>query len=254
MPKKKDFLKETRQGKHGTEYLVNDRWYGKCWYDHLQEVTVNGKEMILEYYRRASDPLDDKLLDGWQIWVYGNDRPYYSPHCHMIKGDYNIEIHLYGMELYHMESPQNKNITWDNVPKQVKEVFMTWVNTPSVRDPNKTNGMFLLDYWDGENPNDTIEDFIKRNGLEKTIHPIVIEYLYAKPIEIDELIKSIFDVVLPLYQTNHELREKLHRIEDPIEFSRKVNLPFKFNEYNISPKIKKVIKDYERMCYEMISQ
>lgn len=244
---KKDFLVEVKDNK----YLINDRWYDKCWYDHLQEVTINGKEMILEYYRRASDPSEEKLLDGWQIWVYGNDRPYYPPHCHMMKGKYNLEIHLYDMELYHMESTQNKNITWDDVPKNLKDIFMNWINSPNVRNPNITNGVFLLDYWNGENPDDKIEDFIKRNGIEDKLHPITQKYLYGEEIPLDELISSFFTIVLPLYQKDKDARKHYHNIGDPIEFAMQIGLPFKFNEYNVTPKIKKIIHDHERMCYEM---
>lgn len=236
-------------------YIKDDKLYidGKpydlCSFKHLHEVKINGKNMLLEYYQRVSSPNDDKLLDGWKVWLYGDDRPQNPPHIHLMKGDFNIEIHLHNFEVYHMEAPQVKNITWDDVSKKLKDGFFQWLEQPSKSEEKEPNWLFLFRLWNGNNEN-TIRDFIEKNRISD-IHPLVKKYLYGSKIKEGELISQIFQIVLPLYQNDKVTREDLHNIEDPIDFAKTVGLPFDFNENNVTEEIKHIIKEHERMSYEM---
>ena len=244
---------------NGLFYHINGKCYDRGTFAHLKHRALNGKEMLVEYYKRISSPSDSDILGKWEVWVYGDDREGFPPHCHLLYNrhdqnvEYNIEIHLHDLEVYHMEFPENKNITWDEIGRDVKYAFMTWLTMPrSNEDGNRTNAQYLFDWWDGENSdNNTIKMFVEKHHLEDAIHPMVKEYLYGKPIYNAELVSSFFSVVLLLYQTNKEQREQLHQISDPIEFARKVGLPFEFNDFNITPKIKDIITKHERLCYEM---
>ncbi len=70
------------------------------------------------------------------------------------------------------------------------------------------------------------------------------------------LIKSIFDIVLPTYQTDRKTRQELHNLAliDIMQFAIKVKLPFEFTEYNFTPKVQKIISDYEKLCYDIATQ
>ena len=249
---KLDFIEEIKDDM----YLYKGQWYSEFGLSHmLLEACINEENMLLEYYDQMSKPYDLELLDGYTVWFYGLDRENNPPHVHLIKGNpgkkdsINIEIHLLDLEAYWMETPKKQAITWDNLPKKLKDGFFTWLlqidEDPKYQVPNIIT---LLRGWDAKNPDNRIEKWIDK---DKTLHPLIHEFLYGKPIEIDKLIKSIFEIVLPLYQANKEQREQLHHINDPIEFARKVGLPFDFNDFNITPKIKNVIADYEKMCYGM---
>ena len=187
--------------------------------------------------------------------MYGADRGEFTPHCHIMKGkkgsELNAEIHLHDFEAFHMESPRVQNITWDNLPREIHDRFMDWLIAKPIRGPFQTNMERLFDDWDGNNPTNTLKHFIEKRNLQEKINPYVREYLYGKPIELDKVIETILTIVLPLYQKDIKEKERLHHIVDPIEFAKEVGLPFEFNEYNVTPKIKSIITNYEKMCYEM---
>ena len=250
---KLDFIEEIKDDM----YLYKGKWYGEFGLSHmLLEACINEENMLLEYYDQMSKPYDLELLDGYTVWFYGLDRENNPPHVHLIKGNpskkdsINIEIHLLDLEAYWMETPKKQAITWDNLPKKLKDGFFTWLLQIDESTLYKVpNIIKLLDGWDAKNPDNRIEKWIDR---DKTIHPLIQEFLYGKPIKIEDLIKSIFEIVLPIYKTDKDKRNKLHYyIIDPIKFAKEVGLPFEFNEYNITNKIKNVIVDYEKMCYEM---
>lgn len=41
---------------------------------------------------------------------------------------------------------------------------------------------------------------------------------------------------------------------DIMQFAIKVKLPFEFTEYNFTPKVQKIISDYEKLCYDIATQ
>lgn len=237
-------------------YLYKGVWYNEFGLDHmLLEACINEENMLLEYYDQMSKPSDLDLLDGYTVWFYGLDRENNPPHVHLVKGDpskkssVNIEVHLLDLEVYWMEAPTRQSVTWGNLPKKLKDGFFAWLLQIDEKSKYQApNIVKLLEGWDNKNPNNKIEKWIEN----KPLHPMVQDFLYGKAIEIEELIKSIFTIVLPIYQSDKEKREVLHHINDPIEFAKEVGLPFEFNEYNATNKIKTIINDYEKMCYEMI--
>lgn len=250
---KQDFILKEENGLY---YHINGKCYDRGRYNHLHHCVLNEKEMLVEYYKRISNPSDSSILGKWEVWIYGDDRPHYPPHCHLLynrkddKTDINIEIHLHDLEAYHMEFPENKNITWNDIGNEARDRFMTWLSMPKTND--KTNAQYLFDWWDGENSqNNTIKMFVEKHNLEDKVHPLVKEYLYGKPIDNSELVSSFFSIVLPLYQNDKVERERLHHINDPIEFAKEAKLPFNFNSFNITPKILNIITKHEKMCYEM---
>lgn len=239
-------------------YLYKGEWYGEFGLSHmLLEVCINEENILLEYYDQMSRPSDLELLDGYVVWFYGLDRENNPPHVHLVKGDpskkssTNIEVHLLDLEAYWMQTPKKQSITWENLPRQLKDGFFQWLLQ---KDPHSKydvpNIVRLLEGWDAKNPNNRIEKWIEKFGIDN-MHPMIKEYIYGKGIRIEDLIKSIFEIVLPIYQNNKEERERLHYIADSIEFAKEVKLPFDFNEYNITSKIKNIIAEYEKMCYEM---
>lgn len=236
-------------------YLYKDRWYNEFGLNHmLVEACINEENMLLEYYDQMSKPSDLNLLDGYSVWFYGLDRENNPPHLHLIKGDpskktsINIEVHLLDLEAYWMESPAKQSVTWDNLSKKLKDGFFTWLLQIDEKSKYKApNIVKLLEAWDAKNPNNRIEKWTDN----KPLHPLVQNFLQGEPIEIEKLIKSIFDIVLPIYQIDKNKRDQLHCISDPIKFAKEVGLPFEFNEYNATNKIKSIISEYEKMCYEM---
>lgn len=240
-------------------YLYKGKWYGEFGLSHmLLEACINEENMLLEYYDQMSKPSDLELLDGYTVWFYGLDRENNPPHIHLIKGDpsksdsINIEIHLLDLEPYWMETPKKQHISWDHLPKRLKDGFFEWLlQTDKTTKHETPNIVTLLLGWDAKNPNNRLEKWLEK---DKKLHPLIHDYLYGKEIEIDKLIKSIFEIVLPIYKSDKDKRNKLHHITNPIEFAKEVGLPFEINEYNATNKIKSIISDYEKMVYEIAIQ
>lgn len=236
--KRENFITEIKDNL----FRVNDKWYDKSAFNHLQEVVINDKPLLMEYYQRLTTSNDSDFLDGFSIWIYGNDRQGFTPHIHFILGEpskprINIEIHLTNFEVYHMEAPKNQDISWENLPSSLKNKFMCWLELLNDEEANTTNADNLFKYWDGNNPDNTLEKFVKNHQLQDKIHPLLKKYLYGETINTDFLIKEIFGKVLPLYQSDKEIREKLHRLVDsPMDFVKETNIDVKLTPYNMTKK------------------
>lgn len=240
-------------------YLYKGKWYGEFGLSHmLLEACINEENMLLEYYDQMSKPSDLELLDGYTVWFYGLDRENNPPHIHLVKGDpgksdsINIEIHLLDLKPYWMETPKKQRISWDHLPKRLKDGFFEWLlqtdKTTKLEVPNIAK---LLLGWDAKNPNNMLEKWLEKN---KTLHPLIQNCLDGKLIDFDDLVSSFFLTVLPIYAKNKQERNRLHNIADPIEFAKEVGLPFEFNEYNVTQEIKDAISKHETTCYEIVIQ
>lgn len=232
---------------------INGELYDESSFKHLQRQVINEQELLLEYYERISEPSDSSVLNGFAVWIYGNDRPQYPPHCHLILGnprkpEMNIEIHLLDLEAYYMEAPNNEDITWESIGFKIKEGFFKWLHQSN--DRFGTNANYLFHAWNCNNDENRLERWINDENKE-TINGFLKTYLFGQEIPIDKLIESIFEIVFPLYKKNKEAMERLHRITNPIQFAQEVGLPFNFNEFNTTAKVKEIISNYEKMCYNM---
>ena len=108
--------------------------------------------------------------------------------------------------------------------------------------------------WDSLNTENQLKKWIKKEDKDKLDDDLLscLDWI-STYISVDELIKSIFDIVLPLYQKDKNARTELHHIAliNTIDFAKQVGLPFQFTEYNVTDKVNDIIKTYENMCYEL---
>lgn len=211
--------------------------------------------LLFEYYDRVSNEGDNDLLDNWEVWIYGNDRSEFPPHCHvrLPDGSAEFEVSLLNWEVVNIKYNDLPN-SWGSIDRNLKKGFFEWLQRKSVAMPLLTNKLHLYDFWDGANPNNLLEKWANKDS---TIDKDLMEYLHINTqIDAEELIKSIFNIVLPLYQSDSKACEELHNIalNDAIQFAVQVGLPFEFTEYNSTAKVQRIISDYEKMCYNIAIQ
>lgn len=117
------------------------------------------KGVLFEYYSMASNPsFDSHILGNLQVWVYGDDRNKFTPHCHVFTKDKDIEIEV---SIIDWEILNIKN----GLPTKVfMKSFFKWLYSQSTRDKRLTNKDFIYILWDSNNPENTLKDFIKEHG------------------------------------------------------------------------------------------
>ena len=145
--------------------MENDNYISAEQKQYLKE----NKGLLFEYYVQVSNPkYDNKILGDIQIWVYGNDRTDFTPHCHVMLKDRSIsfEVSLITWEVINVKSPKGVNASWGELKYFVKP-FFKWLRSDSakLKIPNK---ILLYNQWDSTNPDNRLEDYIAKHNIEIT--------------------------------------------------------------------------------------
>ena len=211
--------------------------------------------LLFEYYDRISKPQDNDVLGNWQVWIYGSDREAYTPHCHirLPKGELEFEVSLLTWDVINIKNSNLPN-SWDSIDRDIRDGFFEWLTRPNKTDTSISNRKYMYYMWDGLNTENTLNKWVKEEEKDRLDDDLLDCLGWLEwSIPIEELIKSIFDIVLPLYQKDSRAREELHHIAsfNPIDFAKQVGLPFEFTKYSATNKVKEIIRTYENMCFEL---
>lgn len=134
------------------------------------------KGKLFEYYVQVSKPsYDSKILGNIQIWVYGNDRQSFTPHCHVMLADKSIEfeVSIIDWSIINVKKPQNKPCGWSSFRKIAKPFFI-WLKSEGVN--GLMNKMNIYFDWDGANPNNILRDFVEKKNLNVNDNDL-LEYI-----------------------------------------------------------------------------
>lgn len=144
--------------------------------EEQEKFLKENKGLLFEYYIQASNPkYDNNILGNVQIWVYGNDRQDFTPNCHIMVADKSIEfeVSIIDWTIVNVKRPNNISCDWGSFRK-IGKVFFKWLE--SKNKLGVKNKKYLYSLWDGSNPNNTLEDFIKSNNL-KILDEDLIKYI-----------------------------------------------------------------------------
>lgn len=117
--------------------------------------------ILFEYYTQVSEPRKDaNILGNLQVWIYGDDRNGFTPHCHIMTADREteFEISLIDWSVINVKSQLPPT-------RKMKNTFAEWLETKSNRFPEITNKVVLYRLWDGDNPNNSLADFCKEHNI-----------------------------------------------------------------------------------------
>jgi hypothetical protein len=116
--------------------------------------------LLFEYYIQASNPTKDtKILGDLQVWVYGDDRAEFTPHCHVMTIDRSVEFEVSLVD-WRVINVKRGEPTSDMMRK-----FMRWLTSLNTRLGSSTNKMSLFANWDGTNPSNRLLDFCEKHAI-----------------------------------------------------------------------------------------
>ena len=126
-----------------------------------QEKYLNeNKGLLFEYYEQISNPRGDtKILGDLQIWIYGNDRQDFTPHCHIMTKDKSTEFEV-SIINWNIINVKNGKPT-----KDMKDRFFRWLNSNSTKFNGMKNKNVLFATWDGNNPNNDLLTFMSEHSI-----------------------------------------------------------------------------------------
>lgn len=119
------------------------------------------KALLFEYYVQASNPQKDgNTLGNLEVWIYGNDRQDFTPHCHVMSHDKSVEVEI---SLIDLKIVNVKNCEFTS---KMHKGFLKWLNSNSSKVKTNTNKYMLYVYWDVNNPNNTLTDFVLGHNVD----------------------------------------------------------------------------------------
>ena len=139
------------------EYLSNKNGMSREQEMFLKE----NKGLLFEYYEQVSNPrVDAHILGGLEVWVYGDDRQDFTPHCHVMLHDRSVEVEISIID-WSIVNVKNGNFT-----SKMHKSFLKWLNSENSRLGGIANKMSLYAIWDGNNPNNDITRFVIKHGID----------------------------------------------------------------------------------------
>ena len=118
------------------------------------------KGLLFEYYSIVSNPKKDTyVLGDLQVWVYGDDRKEFTPHCHVMTIDKSVEFEVSLIDWRVI------NIKCGEPTRSMKKRFDKWLVSTNTRFNGITNKKFLFVNWDVNNPNNDLADFCEKHGI-----------------------------------------------------------------------------------------
>lgn len=130
-------------------------------------MTENQVGLLLEYDQVSNPKTDSNILGKLTVWVYGNDRDGYTPHCHVIMSDGSMEAELSIIDFSVI------NIKTGTFTKKMLKKLINWT---MAKTDGVTNLKRLYTAWDDKNGSNTLLDFITKHGI-KIENPTLLKYL-----------------------------------------------------------------------------
>lgn len=177
--------------------------------DWIHPKHQNDNNLLFEYYDKVSNEGDNDLLDNWEVWIYGNDRSEFPPHCHvrLPDGSAEFEVSLLNWEIVNIKHSELPN-SWDSIDRNLKRGFFRWLDRQSKESSKLTNKEYLYGFWNGANPHNRLEKWIdKREGIDQDL----INYIEHK-FDYKRLSKDIIGTLSEIYFQDKAKRQELHSL------------------------------------------
>lgn len=123
-------------------------------FEYIVQRIVN--KILKEYYEKANSIKDSNILRNIAIEIYPNDRANFTPHCHIIDKQNNIEIEVSLIDYRIVNSKTSNSCEWADY-KNIRDSFFEWLDLASNKSKTPmTNKEYLLYLWNEKNPNNKI--------------------------------------------------------------------------------------------------
>lgn len=119
------------------------------------------KGLLFEYYEQVSNPRKDThILGDLQVWIYGDDRNDFTPHCHVMTIDKSVEFEISLIDWRII------NVKRGNPNGDMRKRFVEWLASDSTKFFGIKNKNVLFAVWDGNNPNNNLLDFVEKHKID----------------------------------------------------------------------------------------
>lgn len=130
--------------------------------------------LLFEYYIQASNPTKDtKILGDLQVWVYGDDRAAFTPHCHVMTIDKSVEFEVSLIDWRVI------NIKRGEPTRSMQKRLDKWLTCEKHGAHGMTNKEFLFFNWDGTNPNNRLSAFCAKHAIVPE-DKVLLEYIESQ--------------------------------------------------------------------------
>lgn len=130
-------------------------------HESLEYIEKNGIKSLfsdtLFEMNQVNDPGDFAGL-GISIQVYGEDRPQYAPHFHMLTKTDELEISietLQTLQILHIKGRKLKDISWTGFRKE-RKALKKWLMSQN-KDFDYSNYETICRLWNNNNPNNRVK-------------------------------------------------------------------------------------------------
>ena len=141
--------------------LIKECFKDKKGMSEEQEKFLNeNKGLLFEYYAQVSNPnCDSRILGNLEVWVYGDDRNNFTPHCHVMLHDKSVEVEISIID-WNVVNVKNGKFT-----KKMYKSFDKWLKSENSRFDGISNKQALFGAWDANNPNNNLVKFIVKHDI-----------------------------------------------------------------------------------------
>lgn len=126
--------------------------------ESLEYIEKNGIKSLfsdaLFEMMQINDPGDFAGL-GISIQVYGEDRPQYTPHFHMLTKTGELEISIETLQILHIKGRKLKGISWSGFRKE-RKALEKWLMSQN-KDFDYSNYETICRLWNNNNPNNRVK-------------------------------------------------------------------------------------------------
>lgn len=127
--------------------------------ESLEHIEKNGIKSLfsdaLFEMNQVNDPGDFVNCGIKKIWVYGEDRPHYTPHFHMLTKTGELEISIETLRILHIKGRKLKDISWTGFRKEQK-ALEKWLMSQN-KDFDYSNYETICRLWNNNNPNNRVK-------------------------------------------------------------------------------------------------
>lgn len=127
-------------------------------YVSLEHIEKNGIKSLfsdaLFEMNQVNDPGDFVGL-GINIQIYGEDRPQYTPHFHILTKTGELEISIETLQILHIKGRKLKDISWTGFRKE-RKALEKWLMSQN-KDFDYSNYETICRLWNNNNPNNRVK-------------------------------------------------------------------------------------------------
>lgn len=122
----------------------------------------------LNEWSLLNQPSDSLPSNKYKIYIYGNDRDFFTPHFHFFDNDKNFELEISLINIDNLKilssiprtgTPKSRLLTWFGLTKE-RKMLQKWLTEKNKELKIQTNKEAMPILWNLNNPDNEIDNHI----------------------------------------------------------------------------------------------